>query len=113
MDIAEKYELKTALEGMHQGEVIGDCLCENCGQRSDTTKRSVISEIPNIFFLHLRRIVFNYDVFVNTKIHTRLEFPNELNFEPYTREGLDLREKMGIEYLKGLKDNEEEAKKFE
>ena len=35
-----------------------------------------LSEVPNIFFIHLKRIVFNYDMFVNMKIHTRLQFPN-------------------------------------
>ena len=43
---------------------------------------------------------------MDTKIHTRLEFPNELDFEPYTKEGLDLRENLGVEYLKNLKENE-------
>lgn len=60
---------------MHTGELITDCLCENCGERADTTKRTVIDTVPNLFFVHLKRIVFNYDVFMNTKIHTRLEFP--------------------------------------
>lgn len=69
--------------------------------------------MPNIFFVHLKRIVFNYDIFMNTKIHTRLYFPDELNFEPYTKEGLELRETLGVEYLKTLKENEEELKKFE
>lgn len=56
-------------------------------------------------FIHLRRIVFNYDMFVNMKIHTRLQFPDELNIEPYTKEGVELREKMGLEYMKGLAHN--------
>jgi uncharacterized UBP type Zn finger protein len=72
VDIEGKYDLNTALEGMYGGELITDCMCENCGQKSDTTKRTVLENIPNIFFVHLRRIVFNYDVFMNTKIHTRL-----------------------------------------
>lgn len=67
------------------GEVISDCACEYCGQRSDTTKRTIIDTIPKLFFVPLKRIVFNYDVFMNTKIHTRLEFPAEINFEPYTK----------------------------
>ena len=91
MDIEGKYDLNSALEGMHNGEVISDCLCEYCGQRADTTKRTIIENVPNIFFIPLKRIVFNYDLFINTKIHTRLEFPTELNFEPYTKEGVELR----------------------
>ena len=91
MEIEGKYDLHSALEGMHTGELISDCLCENCGERSDTTKRNVLNEVPNVFFVHLKRIVFNYDIFMNTKIYTRLFFPEELNFEPYTKEGLELR----------------------
>ena len=81
---------------MHAGELISDCLCESCNTRSDTTKRNVLNQVPNIFFVHLKRMVFNYDVFMHTKIHTRLHFPDELNFEPYTKEGLELREKLGV-----------------
>jgi ubiquitin carboxyl-terminal hydrolase 34 len=73
----------------------------------------VLKEVPNIFFIHLKRIVFDYNLFINTKIHSRLFFPEEINYEPFTKEGLELREALGVEYLKGLKDNEEEGKKFE
>lgn len=97
---------------MHAGELISDCLCENCDTRADTTKRSLLSEVPSVFFIHLKRIVFNYDVFFNTKIHTRLTFPDELNIEPFTKEGIELREGVGVEYLKGLQDNEAEQEKF-
>ena len=112
VEIEGKYDLHSALDGMHAGELISDCLCESCGTRSDTTKRNVLSEVPNIFFVHLKRIVFNYDIFMNTKIHTRLYFPEELDFEPFTKEGLELRESLGVEYMKSLKDSEEEAKRF-
>lgn len=96
VEIEGKYDLHSALEGMHTGQLISDCLCESCGKRSDTTKRNVLNQVPNIFFVHLKRIVFNYDVFINTKIHTRLYFPDELNFEPYTKEGVQLRETLGV-----------------
>jgi ubiquitin carboxyl-terminal hydrolase 34 len=93
--------------------VISDFYCEQCQNRGETTKRNIISEIPNIFFVHLRRIVFNYDMFLNMKIHTRLQFPEDLNMEPFTKEGVELRESKGLEYMKKLKHDEEEAKKFE
>jgi ubiquitin carboxyl-terminal hydrolase 34 len=47
-------------------------------------------------FIHLQRIVFNLDLFMNTKIHSRLEFPMELNLEPFTKEGVELREGLGV-----------------
>lgn len=113
VEIEGKYDLDAALEGSYQGEVIQDYLCDNCANRGETTKRNILSKIPSIFFIHLRRIVFNYDMFVNMKIHTRLQFPDHLNIEPFTKEGVELRESMGIEYMKGLAHNEEESKKFE
>jgi ubiquitin carboxyl-terminal hydrolase 34 len=60
---------------MHMGEVINDCLCEECGVKGDFTKRSVLGDTPNVMIIHLQRIIFNLDVFMNTKIHTRLPFP--------------------------------------
>jgi hypothetical protein len=42
VEIEGKYDLLTALDGMHAGELISDCLCEACGNRSDTTKRNVL-----------------------------------------------------------------------
>ena len=88
VQIQGKYDLQSALEGSHAGQLISDCFCEHCEQKSDTTKRSVLNEVPNVFFIHLKRIVFNYDIFMNNKIHTRLFFPAELNYEPYTKEGI-------------------------
>ncbi len=80
VEIDGKYDLQTALDGMNAGELISDCLCESCGARSDTTKRNVLKEVPNIFFVHLKRIVFDYNLFVNTKIHSRLYFPEQLDY---------------------------------
>ena len=75
VEIDGKYDLPSALEATHSGELISDCLCEHCGARSDTTKRSVLNSVPNVFFVHLKRMVFNYDLFMLNKIHTRLYFP--------------------------------------
>lgn len=85
VEIEGKTDLQAALEGSYQGEVISDYLCDQCHNRGETTKRNLLSEIPSILFIHLRRIVFNYDMFVNMKIHSRLKFPEELNIEPYTK----------------------------
>ena len=60
-------------------------MCEFCNQKSDITKRTILNGIPNIMFIHLQRIVFNFENYMNTKIHSRLEFPTELNIEPYTK----------------------------
>ena len=100
------------MEGSYQGEIISDYFCDSCKNRGETTKRNILSDIPSILFIHLRRIVFNYDIFANMKIHTRLQFPEEFSIEPFTKEGVELREQLGLEYLKNMSHNEEELKKF-
>ena len=67
-------------------------MCDNCDKRVETTKRCCLSSLPNVLILHLQRIVFDYDSFENTKINSKLEFPMNLNLEPYTEEGLAKRE---------------------
>jgi ubiquitin carboxyl-terminal hydrolase 34 len=47
-----------------------------------------LKQLPNVFIIHLQRIVFNLDTLMNDKISDRLEFPKELNVRPYTREAL-------------------------
>jgi hypothetical protein len=34
--------------------------------------------------VHLKRIILDYDTFLNVKINSKLEFPELLNFEAYT-----------------------------
>jgi hypothetical protein len=48
--------------------------------------------LPNILMIHLKRIVFDFDTFLNTKINSKLEFPEYLNIEAYTKEGIEIKE---------------------
>jgi len=51
-----------------------------------------MSELPNFLFLYLQRIVFDVETMMNKKLSDRFEFPNKLNVEPYTKEGVKIRE---------------------
>lgn len=48
----------------------------------------MIGKPPNVLFVHLQRIVFSFDTFLNEKINTKLEFPQILNLRPYTVKGI-------------------------
>ena len=89
--VKERNNLGEALEHNSQGEVINDWMCEFCNQKSDITKKTLLKETPNVMFIHLQRIVFDFDRYMNTKIHTHLEFPEQLNIEPFIQEGIELR----------------------
>ena len=85
--------LKESLEKFNKEELISDYFCNTCQKKVNIVKRVCISELPNILIVHLQRIIFNYDTFVNEKINSKLEFPTSLNLEPYTEEGIESREK--------------------
>lgn len=75
------------------GETISDYECENCRKKVDINKRIVLSSLPNVLIIHLQRLVFNLDTLMNEKINSRLDFPHELNMQPFMREEIEKREK--------------------
>ena len=82
-----------------KGETIPDFLCDNCKKKCEFVKRGCIGELPNILIVHLQRIVYDMETFMLMKIHSRLEFPQELNLEPYTVEGIKIREELKDQQL--------------
>jgi len=45
------------------GEVINDYECSGCKKKVDVSKRTLISQTPNVLIVHLQRIIFNFDTF--------------------------------------------------
>ena len=45
----------------------------------------MIQKLPNTLFLHLQRIVFDMDTFLNKKLNNRIEFPNVLNVKQFMK----------------------------
>lgn len=66
------------------GETISDYKCDNCQKKCDTTKRCLLSRLPNYLIIYLQRVCLNYDTMENEKINTRWEFPHQLNLFDYT-----------------------------
>jgi ubiquitin carboxyl-terminal hydrolase 34 len=46
-----------------EGEVISDYECDGCKKKVDISKRTLISQTPNVLIVHLQRIIFNFDTF--------------------------------------------------
>ena len=92
LEVRNQKTIYDSLEKYISGETISDYMCEDCNKKVDTTKRCCLSFLPNILIVHLQRIVFNLDTLMNEKINSKLEFPFELNLEPYTVEGIQWRE---------------------
>eukprot|EP00349_Pseudokeronopsis_sp_Brazil_P001102 CAMPEP_0202964448 /NCGR_PEP_ID=MMETSP1396-20130829/8531_1 /ASSEMBLY_ACC=CAM_ASM_000872 /TAXON_ID= /ORGANISM="Pseudokeronopsis sp., Strain Brazil" /LENGTH=225 /DNA_ID=CAMNT_0049686561 /DNA_START=316 /DNA_END=993 /DNA_ORIENTATION=+ len=79
---------------MTEGQIINDYHCEACNQKVDLFKRNLVADTPNVLIIHLQRIVFNFDTFMNDKINSRFEFPTILNLKPYSfKEVMDSEER--------------------
>ena len=92
----EVKNLKSVYESFQKfitGEIISDYQCDNCNKKVDTKKRVCLASLPNVLIIHLQRIIFDLDILQNTKLNSKLEFPMDLDLEPYTLEGLEWREK--------------------
>lgn len=87
--------LKDCFELFIQGEMLdgeNKYLCEKCSKRVDTLKRTCLRTLPNYLLVHLKRFEFDYDRMRHIKINEMCEFPDYLNVEPYTVEGLARKE---------------------
>ena len=59
------------------------------GVQCDTLKREVLFKLLNKVFFHLKRFELIFETFRHEKPNQRFEFLEEIELEPYTREGLD------------------------
>jgi ubiquitin carboxyl-terminal hydrolase 34 len=84
LEVKNLKNINEGIEKLITEDIISDYKCENCLQKCDVIKRTLISECPNVLIVHLQRIIFDLDVLMNVKINTRYEFPHQLNLKDYT-----------------------------
>jgi uncharacterized UBP type Zn finger protein len=92
-------------------EEISDYKCDACKQKVNITRRCSLDQFPNILIFHLQRLVFSLETFQNEKINSRLEFPFELDIEPFSTEGIEWRERKSYleNRIQALKSGEVQA----
>lgn len=117
LEVKNQASIYDGLKRFASAEEIAGFRCEACKQQVDITRRTVINKPPNYLFLHLQRLVFDFDTLQNTKINTRVEFPSVLNIKPFTKQEVFKEQKQLLEQAnreKRLREKEEqlaEAKK--
>lgn len=67
--------------------------CETCKKKCDTILRTVISSLPDMLVLSLKRFDLDYNTFETVKLNSRCEFGQTLNMKQYTLEGVEAMEK--------------------
>lgn len=60
----------------------------------DAVKRCCLAELPSSLVIHNKRFEFDLETLKRIKLNDSFEFPMKLNIEPYTKEGLQIREKI-------------------
>ncbi|KAI3707641.1 hypothetical protein L6452_26268 [Arctium lappa] len=86
LEIEDANNLSTALESFTKVEHLEDeemkFTCENCNQKVSVEKQLMLDQIPLVCALHLKR--FKNDGCYVEKIDKHVEFPLELDLQPYT-----------------------------
>jgi hypothetical protein len=89
LEVQGKKTLKESFDKYISEEIIEDFKCDNCNKKVTVIKRNSFADLPNVMIIHLQRIIFNYDKFMNEKINSRLEFPKKLNLKNYSTESIN------------------------
>jgi ubiquitin carboxyl-terminal hydrolase 34 len=79
LEVQNQNSIHDDLNRLVTGETINDYQCNACKQRVDIEKKTVVEVLPNTLILHLQRMIFDMDTFMNKKLNTRVEFPQVLN----------------------------------
>lgn len=96
VDIKNKKRLEESLELYIQADLLegeNKYKCDKCNKRVDAKKRCFIQELPNNLIIHLKRFDFDLESLSRSKINDYCEFPMKLNIEPFTKDGIERKEK--------------------
>lgn len=97
MDIKDKKSLQEALDLYIKPDILeGDnkYQCDKYGNRLiDAQRRTYIKKLPPTVVINLKRFEFNLHTMERIKINEYCEFPETIDMRPWTKEGIEEREK--------------------
>ena len=96
LDVKNKHSILNSLSLYTEGELLeGDnkASCSRCNRKTETVKRVCVKTLPPHLILHLKRFEFDLDSMRKYKVNDYCEFPMELDLFPYTKEGIEARER--------------------
>lgn len=114
VDIKNKKNLAEALDLFIKPDILeGNNMyhCDKFDCKIRAQRRSFIDKLPDSMLVSLKRFEYDYTYFRRIKVNDYCEFPMELDFYPWTREGVHEREaKKKEEEEKKAEEDEEERK---
>ena len=96
LDVKNKHSILNSLALYTDGELLeGDnkASCSRCNRKTETVKRVCVKTLPPHLILHLKRFEFDLDSMRKYKVNDYCEFPMELDLFPYTKEGIEAKER--------------------
>lgn len=84
LPVRDSKSVYDSLQKQIDGETISDYKCDGCSKTVDLSRRTLISEAPNVLILHLMRIEYNFEKDQLDKINTLFKFPHMLDLKPYS-----------------------------
>lgn len=97
LDIKNKKSLAEALDlYIKPDHLEGDnqYFCEKHNRKIDAQRRSYLKSLSNTVIINLKRFEFDYYQMQRFKINEYCEFPERINFKPWTKEGIRERERL-------------------
>jgi len=91
LEIKNKKNLQEALDLYIKEDVLdGDnkYFCEQYNQKITAKKRCLINSLSNTVVVHLKRFEFDFTRMQRIKVNDYCEFPMNLNFKPWTKDGV-------------------------
>jgi len=92
IEVKHKENILESFDLFVEGEMLSEYNCERCDRKVRAIKRCCVKRLPEVLVIQLKRFEFDLRKMSNVKLNDRLEFPVELDMEPYTVEGLARRE---------------------
>lgn len=83
LEVKKMNHIGESFEKFIEPEIISDYTCDSCKNKCDISKRALLKSLPNVLFLSLKKMYFDLELLINVKIHTRYEFPMEINLRKY------------------------------
>lgn len=83
LEVKGLTNLPESFEKFIEEEIISDYMCDKCKNKCDISKKAMLKSLPNVLIVYLKKMVFDVDLLMNIKIHSKYEFPMEINLKKY------------------------------
>jgi ubiquitin carboxyl-terminal hydrolase 34 len=83
LEVKNLSNLNESFEKFIEEEIISEYMCDKCKNKCDISKKALLKSLPNVLIVYLKKMVFDVDLLMNIKIHSKYEFPMNINLKNY------------------------------